>query len=177
MIGPDLAMLAELRAELRRLGGDVQTMIELRLQLASLELHVAIGQIKRLTTALAIAAAMGLTALPLVAVYMAEALDGRLGIARSTWLLLFAAGLLLLAGLVGWLAWRTFRRRFVGLEETLEELREDLLWFREWTSPAAEAVAAQQVASGPVTDTSDTRPRPGYRSVHSRRGRRGRGHE
>jgi hypothetical protein len=26
--------------------------------------------------------------------------------------------------------WR-FRRRFVGLQETLEELREDLLWLRE----------------------------------------------
>ena len=41
-------------------------------------------------------------------------------------------GLLVAAALVAWLAWRRFRRRFVGLEETLEELREDLVWLQEW---------------------------------------------
>ena len=29
---------------------------------------------------------------------------------------------------VGWLAWRRFRRHFVGLEESLEVLREDRAW-------------------------------------------------
>ena len=49
-------------------------------------------------------------------------------------LLLLVAGamLLLLAPLVGWLAWRRFRRRFLGLEQTIEELREDAAWLREW---------------------------------------------
>jgi hypothetical protein len=42
-------------------------------------------------------------------------------------------GLLTAAALVGWLAWRRFRRQFTGLEETLEELREDLVWLQEWS--------------------------------------------
>jgi hypothetical protein len=31
----------------------------------------------------------------------------------------------------GSLAWRRFRRNFIGLRETLEELREDVLWLKE----------------------------------------------
>ena len=58
-------------------------------------------------------------------------LDGCGRIARGGWLLIFAGGLLILAVAGGYLAWRRFRRRFIGLRETLEELREDLLWLRE----------------------------------------------
>ena len=64
---------------------------------------------------------------------MAEALDGRCGIPRGGWLLIFGAGLLLLSGLGSYLAWRRFRRKFIGLRETLEELREDTTWLHEWS--------------------------------------------
>ena len=70
-------------------------------------------------------------ALPLALACLADALDGCGGIARGVWLLVFAAGLLAAALAGSLLAWRRFRHRFVGLEETLEELREDLLWLRE----------------------------------------------
>ena len=36
-----------------------------------------------------------------------------------------------LALAAGYCAWRRFRRRFIGLRETLEELREDLVWLQE----------------------------------------------
>jgi len=78
-----------------------------------------------------VAVIMGLTALPLLAVSLAETLDGCGHIARRDWLWIFGAGLLILALGSGYLAWRRFRRRFVGLEETLEELREDIVWLRE----------------------------------------------
>lgn len=133
MSGSDWPVLGALRAELGRLSLDVQEMFALRWQLASLELHAALGHLKALAVALIIAAVMGLTALPLGAVYLAEILDGRLGLSRHAWLLLLAMGLLSLALLIGALAWRTFRRRFVGLQETLEEMREDLVWLRDWT--------------------------------------------
>ena len=41
-------------------------------------------------------------------------------------LLLFAAG-----ALAGYLAWRRFRHTFTGMEQTMEELREDLVWLAE----------------------------------------------
>ena len=56
------------------------------------------------------------------------ALDGCAGIPRYGWLLIFAGGLLILALSGGYLAWRRFWRRFTGLRETMEELREDMLW-------------------------------------------------
>ena len=78
---------------------------------------------------------MVLTSLPLVFVCLADVLDGCLHIPRYGWLLIFIAALLLAAVAGSLLAWRRFRRRFVGLQETLEELREDLLWLREKTTP------------------------------------------
>ena len=80
----------------------------------------------------AAAGVMTLVALPLLVGSLAEALDGRLGIARGRWLAIF--GLLLAVGglAVAGFAWRHFRRHFAAMTETLEECREDLVWLREW---------------------------------------------
>jgi protein-S-isoprenylcysteine O-methyltransferase Ste14 len=56
---------------------------------------------------------------------------------RQSWLTIFGLGLLGLGILLGFLAWWTFRRRFTALEETLEEIREDLVWLSEWTGRAS----------------------------------------
>jgi len=125
--------LAAFKAELASLTADIAEMLTLRARLAALELRVAKAQIQRLAIALGIAAVLGLTALPLLAVSAAHLLNGRLGISEAGWLVIMAAALLVTALLGAWLACRSFRGRFVGLEESLEELREDLLWLREWT--------------------------------------------
>ena len=87
--------------------------------------------LKRLAIAWLLAAVFLLTSLPLLAMCLAEQLDGLAGIARTGWLLIFGGGLLILAIVGGYLAWRRFRRKFVGLQETFEELREDVAWLRE----------------------------------------------
>ena len=56
-------------------------------------------------------------------------------VTRGGWLLIFAGGLLIFAVAGGYLAWRHFCRRFVGLQETLEELHEDLVWLGEKRKP------------------------------------------
>ena len=88
--------------------------------------------LKRLAVAMAVAGVMTLVSLPLWLVWLAEALDGRLGISRAGWLVIFAMTLVGGAAAVALLAWRGFRRRFAGLAETLEECREDLVWLQEW---------------------------------------------
>jgi uncharacterized membrane protein YqjE len=128
---PELPILNELRAELAHLSGDLGEMLGLRRRLAAIELRAALGQIKQLAVALAVALVLGMTALPLLAVSVAWLLDGRFGLSWITWLMIVALVLLSASALVGWLAWRSFRRRFVGLEESLEELREDLVWLGE----------------------------------------------
>ncbi|MFH1923799.1 MAG: phage holin family protein, partial [Planctomycetota bacterium] len=70
-----------------------------------------------------------LTGLPVLVVWAALLLPEAM---RAGCLLLVGLVLVVGAILAGWLAWRRFRREFVGLEETLEELREDLVWLREW---------------------------------------------
>lgn len=124
-------LLADLREELGSLGGELREMASLRWELARLELQSDLRSAQRLLVAWLVAAVMALTALPLLAVRLADALDGRGGLARGDWLLILAAGLILLAALGSYLAWRRFRRRFIGLQETMEELKEDLVWLRE----------------------------------------------
>jgi hypothetical protein len=123
----------EIRNDVVRLGVDLRQMLTLRWQLAWLEVRADLASTRRLAIVLAAVAVMALTALPVLTVCAADVLDQRLGIPRIGWLLTFGLVLLGSAPLIGWLAWSRFRRRLVALEETLEELREDLVWLREWT--------------------------------------------
>ena len=128
---PDRPLLADVRDELGALTAELREMAAARWELARLEIEADVRSTKRLAVAWLVAVVMALTSLPLVAVWLAEVLDEQTNIPRGGWLLIFAAALLLLAGLGGYLAWRRFRRNFLGLRETLEELREDMLWMKE----------------------------------------------
>ena len=105
-------------------------MLAARWELARLEMAADGRAFRVLVLALLAALLMLLTALPLLAVYFAELLDGVGGLPRSDWLLLFALALVAFALAGGYLAYRRFRRRVIGLQETLEELREDLVWLQ-----------------------------------------------
>lgn len=124
-------LLAGLRAELCAIGGELRVVAATRWELARLELEADLRSAKLLLLAWLVAAVMALTSLPLLGVCLAEALDGCGGIAQGGWLLIFAAGLLVFSLAGGAFAWHRFRRRFLGLQETLEELREDVAWLRE----------------------------------------------
>ena len=124
-------LLADIRVELDAVAGELREMAAARWELARLELEADLRSVKRLAIAGLVAAVMALMALPLLAMCLADVLDGYGNIVRAGWLLIFGVGLLLTAvAVVLFARWR-FRRRFVGLQETLEELREDLLWLRE----------------------------------------------
>jgi hypothetical protein len=127
----DKPLLADLRAELAGLGAELREMAAARWELARLELAADLRSARRLAICWLAAGALALAVLPLLAVALADTLDGCGQISRGGWLLRLAGGLLVLAGAGGWLAWRRFRRQFFGLRETLEELREDLVWLQE----------------------------------------------
>jgi len=129
---PDRPLLAELRDEIASLVAELREMLILRWQLARLELRTDLGSILRLAAVLVLVLLMALTALPLLAVSLAALLDGCLGLSAAGWLAAFGFGLLAVGGLAGYAAWRRFRNRFIGLEQTLEELQEDAVWVREW---------------------------------------------
>ena len=125
-------LLDDLKRELAGLGPAVREAAMLRWQLAMLELQADLAATRRLAIVLACAGVAALTALPLLAVALAEALDGWLGLARLGWLLVFGGGLLLGALAATALAWRRFRCTLTALTQTREELAEDLLWINEW---------------------------------------------
>jgi hypothetical protein len=124
-------LAAGVRAEFGALRGELREMAVARWELARLELQADLRSAKQLAIAWLAAVVMALTSLPLLLVCLADALNGCGQIARGGWLLIFGGVLWIAALGGGFFAWRRFRRRFVGLQETLEELREDLLWLRE----------------------------------------------
>lgn len=151
----DRPLLADLREEFGALGHELREMAAARWELARLELQADLRSVRRLAIAWLAAIVLGLTSLPLAMLCLAEALDGCGGIARGQWLLGFAAGLPIAAVVGGYLAWRRFRRRFVGLQETLEELREDLLWLQE------KANTSPRRSPGESSPASDSPAPPG----------------
>jgi hypothetical protein len=126
-------LLADLGDELRALGSELRESLVLRWQLALLELRADRRSAVRLAIGVSASGVMALSALPLLLVWLAAQLDQWLGVSRDGWLLILGVALLLSGLASGYLAWRRFRRRFLGLEQTLEELREDAAWLREWS--------------------------------------------
>ena len=136
------------RQQYRRLLADCRRLVEARWRLASLELRVAVRQLSRLGMVWAVGLATSLVAATLGFVALADVLEQLSGTSRVVWLALMSAGLALLAAAASWFAWLRFRRQFVGLEESLEELHEDIAWLREWTAyddgdPSASAPPTQ----------------------------------
>ena len=70
--------------------------------------------------------------LPILTVALAAWLDGRWGLSFAGWAAMLGLAFLIAGAAGGYATWRRFRQRFVGMAETLDELREDLLWLREW---------------------------------------------
>ena len=114
-----------------RLKSDFSELISVRWKLAKHEVQTAVHSVRRLVVALAIAAVLVLTALPVLIVALAKIWDGWLNIPFAGWLAIFGFGMLVIAGLLAWFRYRRFREEFIGLEQSLEEFREDLLWLEE----------------------------------------------
>ncbi len=124
-------LTAEVRERLAALGDELREACAARWELARLEINSDLRLLVRLAMVWSIAAVALLTALPLAAAALAEALAGCGGIGHGGWLLIFAAAGLILALGCGFCGWRRFRRKFVGLRETIEELHEDIAWLKE----------------------------------------------
>jgi hypothetical protein len=124
-------LLADVREELAALLAELRETASARWQLARLELKADLRAAKRLMVAWLVAGLLAAAVVPLAAVNLADTMDGCAGVSRGVWLSILGAGLLLAAGSIGCCAWRRFRRSFIGLRETIEELREDCVWLRE----------------------------------------------
>lgn len=127
-----------LPGETQRLFRDVAELAEARYRLAELEIRHDVAAGRRLAIAGGVGAVLLLVGMPVLVVLLANAVGKWLGDDPMWWLLSFGLALCLCGGATMWTAWRRFRRNFSGLQQSLEELREDILWLREWTGKSSE---------------------------------------
>ncbi len=131
-------LLGDLKDEVATAARELGEVARLRVELARLEAQEAIAAGKRLAVVAAMAAVMVLSALPVLVVcagHLLAAWPG--GMPAPGWMLVLAVLLLGVGGAWGWLAWRRFRRELRAFEQSLEELREDLVWLGDWAGDRA----------------------------------------
>jgi hypothetical protein len=113
------------------LRGDLLEMLALRTDLARLEMAQASRKGRTLAIALALGGVLLLLGLGPWIIVVGELLAQWLDVRRKA-MLLIVGGVLLLAAMlllgVAYAAWR----RFSFFEDSLAELREDMLWLQEW---------------------------------------------
>jgi hypothetical protein len=129
---PEPSLLAGLKTECLQTAADLRQLAETRWQLARLELIAARRSVERYGVSLAVAGVLVFVSLPVLVVALVDALGTPFGLPRWFWLTAAGVLMLTLAGALAWLARRRFQCEYVGLEETMEEFREDLHWFQEW---------------------------------------------
>ncbi len=121
-----------LGADAGRLFPQLAEMLSARRELAELEVRTDVASAKRLAVGGAIGAVLALCGLPLLLVAAAETLAVQFGHDHLGWLLGLGIAAIVIGLLIVWRAWRRFRTSFIGLEQSLAELKEDLAWLREW---------------------------------------------
>lgn len=107
-------------------------MLAARWELARLESDLAARQLKRLVCVLCVAAVLATAGVTLLCLVLVEVTAPQVALSREAWLAIVAASLLGLAIAAAVSGYLLFRRRFVGWQDSLSELREDTVWLREW---------------------------------------------
>jgi uncharacterized membrane protein YqjE len=126
--------------DIRRLLADLADMVQVRRELAEIELRDDLAASKRLGLFAGVGAVLALTALPLFVVTIAELLYSWWPVGTETfngWLPILAGTLLLTGGALAWTAYGRFRRDFHGFRQSLAELQEDVEWLQEWARGSA----------------------------------------
>jgi uncharacterized membrane protein YqjE len=108
--------------------------IQLRRELAELELRHDRVVLRRFLSVGGIALALVACGLSLLLTAAADELARATDIRPAAWLSFFGAVLVLPGTVAIVLSVRRLRAEFCGLRNTLAELREDLVWLREWAN-------------------------------------------
>jgi hypothetical protein len=130
----------------RRMAGEFVQAIQLRRDLADLEMGHDRALLKRFALVGGISAALVLCGVPLLLTAAAVGLSQVTELGVASWLVFFGAVLVVPGAVALSLGIRKLRSEFCGLQNTLAELREDLVWVREWTESGS--------ADAPHTPTS-----------------------
>ncbi len=146
----DERLLSPLKRQLSGFATEVQQMLRARAELLGLELQAARASGTRLAVALIVGSLSALIALPVAAVALAFQIARWFELDSLSLLWIFTAVLLIVAAGLIFGGWRRYRREFTGLEDSIAELHEDMVWLREWLGTEAAANAdAEDDTEGP----------------------------
>ena len=121
-------------ATARQIAGELAQAIQLRRDLADLEIRHDRALLKRFLLVGGIAAAMVLSGVPLLLTAAALGLSQVTDLGVADWLVFFGVVLVVPGTVALVLGIRKLRCEFCGLQSTLAELREDSAWVREWAN-------------------------------------------
>lgn len=127
-----------LGGEVGRAWSEVVEMLKLRRELAEAEIRSDLAVGRRLAIVGGLGLLVATTGLPVLVVSLSSLLETWLSISPHVLTLLLGATLLGAGLLVAVGAWRRSRREFLGLRQSLDELKEDLVWLHEWTDSRAD---------------------------------------
>ncbi|MBM4094830.1 MAG: phage holin family protein, partial [Planctomycetes bacterium] len=119
----------------RRLASELLRMVQLRRELAELEIRHDYRTLRRLAVVGGSGALLVVVGLPLLFVALAHGLANVTTLGVVSWLVILASTLMVPGATILMLAIRRFRAEFSGLRATRAELQEDLIWLREWHRP------------------------------------------
>ncbi len=119
----------------RQTAGHLAQMIQLRRELAALELQHDRALVRRVLLVGGAAALLVVCGLTLLLTAAALCLAQATNAQPTVWLFILGAVLALPGAVAIGLSVRRVRAEFCGLRNTLAELREDLEWLREWGQP------------------------------------------
>lgn len=143
------SLFTRLRADTVNVCDDVAELLAARLELAQLEFQTSLAQVKRLAITLTFLGAVAITGLVLLLLLATELVGAQTGIHRYVWMAASGVTLVAASGAAIWVAIRHFRSDFTGLNDSLAELREDLLWIREWREKGAQAASVSTESQAP----------------------------
>ncbi len=114
------------------LAGDVVRAVQLRRELAELEVRHDANAVRRLAIVGGVGALLAITGLPVYIICAAQGLAARTSLGFVSWALILASLLVAVGVLALAVAVARFRSEFSGLRRTLSELNEDMIWLQEW---------------------------------------------
>ena len=118
--------------DLVRSWSELTEMISLRRQLAEAEIRSDVALARWVVVVGGIGLVVVLCGLPVLLVSLALQFENWIGADSHFWSIFLGIVLVVAGALTMWTVWQRFRHEFLGLRESLGELKEDLVWLREW---------------------------------------------
>lgn len=149
------SLFSPLVRQVEGFSNEVQAMLRARAELLGLELQAARSTATRVIVYVLVGLLGLLFSVPVLVVALSQQVARWFDL--DALMILWVANGILLVVSVGLilLAWRRYRRNFHGLEDSIAELREDMLWMQEWVGKKSAESSDLGVGEADIDPTTE----------------------